>query len=66
MGWEISDQEFGSVLALEGRLRYECLLKRAVDRGSVWSLRSDQGWDLLGDDEGTELILCVPETRIHL
>jgi Protein of unknown function (DUF2750) len=61
--WQVSDQEFAAVSELEAGERYDYLVKRAVDWEGLWSLRSDDGWDLLADDEETELVPVWPHPR---
>ena len=53
--YEINDEEFASVSALEGRQRFEHLLKRVCDTETVFLLiDDDDGLVVLADEENAE------------
>lgn len=49
--YEVNDTEFASVSALEGRQRFEHLLKRICDTETVFLLIDDDGLVVLTDEE---------------
>src|SRR5215204_3224695 len=57
------DEEFESVTSLPAAERYSYTIKRIADREKIWSLATKDGWALLGDDEGHELIPVWPHKR---
>jgi hypothetical protein len=62
MALEISDREFQAVIALPGPARYEHLIKRIADTEEIWSLRTEEGWVLAGD-EGRDCLPVWPHAR---
>ena len=63
MAWLINDKEFEVVLSLPAQRRYAYLVKRVVDWERIWSLGTEEGWALSGDDEGHELVPVWPHER---
>ena len=63
MNWKMHDKEFENVLALPPPRRYEYFVKKVADRELLWSLASDEGWVIMGDDEGHELVPVWPHER---
>jgi hypothetical protein len=63
MSWEMNEQEYLSVLKLANERRYEYFVKKTADQGMVWSLRSEGGWVLAGDDEGRLMVPVWPHGR---
>jgi hypothetical protein len=63
MTWVMDDKEFEAVLSLPGQRCYAYLLKRVVDWQRIWSLGTQAGWALSGDDEGHELVPVWPHER---
>jgi Protein of unknown function (DUF2750) len=60
----MNDQEFENVLALPAPRRYDYSIKRIAEEEVVWTLASDAGYTLLGDDEGHELVPVWPHERL--
>lgn len=58
----ISDREFASVVALPGRERYRHFIGQVADWKAVWSLRTTEGWVLVGAD-AKELVPVWPHRR---
>ena len=63
MNWQVSDQEFESVLSLPGAKRYTYFVKKVADWEEIWSLRNQDGWVLAGDPSGTEVVPVWPNQR---
>ena len=63
MSEDMDDKEVASVLALPYPARYEYFLQRVADEGIVWSLGSESGWVLDGDEHGREYVPAWPEER---
>lgn len=59
----MNDQEFKAVLALPAPARYEHFIKKVVDMEAIWSLGTDNGWALSGDDAGHEIVPVWPDER---
>ena len=62
MPWELRDQEYKAVLQLSPEDRYGYCLRHIADEERVWSLWQD-GWALLGTDDGTEVVPIWPHSR---
>jgi hypothetical protein len=60
------DKEFESVLALSGSERYAYFVKRVADWAELWSLKTEDGWVLAGDDAGHELVPIWPHQRFAM
>lgn len=56
MSRKINDKEFEAVSALPFRERYEYFIKHVADGEVVWSLGADDGWVLMGNKEGHEVV----------
>lgn len=63
MSWKMNDKEFQAVLLLPGKKRYEYFIKRVTDWEELWSLRDENGWVLMGDNEGNKLVPVWPHIR---
>jgi Protein of unknown function (DUF2750) len=63
MGWEVNDEEFGSVVGLPANRRYEYFIKRAAGHGELWGLRGEGGWVVAEDDEGNQHFPVWPHQR---
>lgn len=59
----INDHEFAAVLKLPAQARYEHFLKQVADWEAVWSLRTVEGWVLLGDQQGQGMVPVWPQER---
>ncbi len=59
----INDYEFAAVLKLSAQARYEHFLKQVADWEEVWSLRTAEGWVLLEDQQGQEMVPVWPQER---
>jgi Protein of unknown function (DUF2750) len=60
---QIHDKEFAAILGLPAPDRYELFVKRVVDWGAAWSLRTDGGWSLFEDSAGVEMTPVWPHQR---
>jgi hypothetical protein len=59
----INDKQFESVSALSAPDRYSHFVRQVADWQEVWSLRTNEGWVLLGDSEGHEYFPVWPHAR---
>jgi hypothetical protein len=46
----------GPTLSLSGLERYAYFVKKAADWEEIWSLKTEDGWVLAGDDQGVVLL----------
>lgn len=60
---QVNDHQFAAVSASSGPDRYGHLVEHVADAGEVWSLRGPDGWALLADDDGRELVPVWPHPR---
>ena len=60
---QVNDRQFAAVSALPGPDRYGHMVEHVADAGELWSLRGPDGWALLADDGGRELVLVWPHPR---
>jgi hypothetical protein len=60
MSWTPKEKEIEAVFALPGPDRYRYCIKKVADEEVVWSLGGDDGWMLLSDSEGRELVPIWP------
>lgn len=60
---KMHDKEFTALLRLPAAERYSLFIRRVADWEEVWSLRTDQGWSLMANDQGVELIPVWPHQR---
>lgn len=63
MSWNVSDQEYKSVITLSGAKRYSYFVKKVADWEEVWSLRNEDGWVLAADETGLKVIPVWPHER---
>jgi hypothetical protein len=59
MMWDLSDKEMAAVMRRDATERYKHLIKRVADHELVWGLWSE-GWALMGDDSGREVVPIWP------
>lgn len=59
MTWLVNGREFANVTHLEPSARYEYFIKRVADWQELWGLWKD-GWAMMGDSEGGELVPVWP------
>jgi hypothetical protein len=64
MSWNMSDDEFHSVVRLPGPGRYSYFVKKVADWEDIWSLRNADGYVLARDPDGTELVPVWPHPRL--
>lgn len=57
MTWEIHDKEIENVLHLQPAERYSHFVTKIADWREVWSLKSDDGWCMMGDEKER---ICLP------
>jgi len=60
MSVQIHPKEMKSVLALSGRERYDYFIKKVADLQEAWGLQSEDGWVLVGFDEGGDAFCIWP------
>lgn len=60
---QIHDKEFTALLGMAASDRYATFLNRVVDWEEVWSLRNSDGWCLMADENGLEVIPVWPHER---
>jgi hypothetical protein len=63
MAWQLGDEEFEAVSALDPERRYEYFVARIVDTEQSWSLAGEGGWVLGGDSRGAALVPVWPHER---
>jgi hypothetical protein len=63
MAWVPTEKEIAAVLALEDAKRYTYFIKKVADQQVLWSLRTEGGWVLAGDDQGHELVPVWPHEK---
>jgi len=63
VSWTPNEKEIQSVLALPARERYAHCVKRIADEERLWSLRKRDGWVLMGDEAGPEVIPVWPHSK---
>jgi hypothetical protein len=61
--YKINEHEMQAVSSLNAPRRYEHFLKRIADWEEVWTLKSDDGFIGLGDEEGNKGIPFWPHPR---
>ena len=59
----INDEELASVVSLAAPDRYSYFIKQSADLESIWSLSEGDGWVLMNDDHGKELVPIWPHER---
>jgi hypothetical protein len=60
---QIHDEEFAALARMNASDRYSVFLNRVADWEEVWSLRSANGWCLMADESGVEMIPVWPHER---
>ena len=60
---QIHDKEFATLTGMSAPDRYSVFLDRVADWEEVWSIRSANGWCLMADDSGVEMIPVWPHER---
>jgi hypothetical protein len=60
---QMHDKEFSALLGLPAPDRYAVFVSRVADWEEVWSLRTADGWCLMANDDGVELIPVWPHQR---
>jgi hypothetical protein len=60
---QIHDEEFAALTRMNAPDRYSVFLHRVADWEEVWSLRSANGWCLMADESGVEMIPVWPHER---
>jgi len=53
-------EEYNAVTALPGSERLDYAVKRIADWECIWGLHNDDGWVLVGTDEGREAVPVWP------
>ncbi|OJW16764.1 MAG: hypothetical protein BGO49_16020 [Planctomycetales bacterium 71-10] len=60
MSYVANGKEIAAVFKLSGPDRYSHFVRRVADWGEIWSLGDGDGWKLLADDAGRELVPVWP------
>ncbi len=60
---QMHSKEFDALLQLPAPDRYALFIRRVADWEEVWSLRSDDGWCLVSDDDGIEAFPVWPHQQ---
>jgi len=60
---QMHSKEFDALLQLPAPDRYALFIRRVADWEEVWSLRSDDGWCLVSDDDGVEAFPVWPHQQ---
>lgn len=60
MSYEVGDAELKAVMSLDSPKRYTYFLEKVADWEEIWSLGDDDGWALISDGLGNELIPVWP------
>ena len=63
MSWTPSEKEIQAVLSLDAPKRYEHWVKKVADQEMIWSLWGENGWALVGDAVGHQLVPVWPHSR---
>lgn len=63
MPYDITDTEIESVSALGPAERYEHFLKRVLEAKEIWSLKGDDGFVAMVDDEGSTGLPLWPHPK---
>lgn len=63
MSRKISDKELEAVISLAAPVRYSYFIKQSADSEGIWSLSEGDGWVLMSDDHGKELVPIWPHER---
>jgi len=63
MGKTINDAEYKGVTSLTGQERYSHFVRRVADWEELWGLRTSEGWVMVGDDSGNQMIPVWPHER---
>jgi hypothetical protein len=60
---QMQDKEFAALIGMPAPDRYALFVRRVADWEEVWSLRTDNGWCLMANEDGVELIPVWPHPR---
>jgi hypothetical protein len=63
MIYQVNDKELESVLALPAPKRYQYFIGKITDWQELWSVANADGWVLMRDNEGNELVPVWPAQR---
>ena len=63
---QIHDKEFAALTRMSASDRYSVFLDRVADWEEVWSLRSANGWCLVADASGVEVVPLWPQERFAI
>lgn len=61
MSGKVHPKEMEQVLALSGPERYGYFIERVAEREEVWGLQNEEGWVLIGFDDGDGFCLWPHE-----
>ena len=64
--YEVNPHEYASVIDLSGADRYEYSINKIADWEEVWSVRGVDGWGLVSDDNGRQLVPMWPAREFAL
>jgi hypothetical protein len=60
---QVHDKEFSTLLGMPAPERYALFVRRVADWQEVWGLRTENGWCLMANEDGVELIPVWPHQR---
>ncbi len=63
MTWDLTQQEFESVVELAAPHRYAYFVKRCADWQEVWALSDNRGWVVAADDGGRKMLPVWPHAK---
>lgn len=60
---QMHDEEFAALLGMPAPDRYALFVRRVADSEEIWGLRTNDGWCLMANEDGAELIPVWPHHR---
>jgi hypothetical protein len=60
---QMHSKEFDALLQMPAPDRYALFIRRVADWEEVWSLRTDDGWCLVSDDDGVQAFPVWPHQQ---
>ena len=63
---QMHDKEFAAILGMLATDRYRLFIERVTDWQEIWSLRNNDGWSLMSNEDQVELVPVCPHERFAL
>jgi Protein of unknown function (DUF2750) len=63
VNWVVNEKEFESLIRSDADTRYSYFVKRVADWQELWTLANEDGYALVADDTGRELVPVWPHAR---